>query len=89
VLKSTYAVAREMRISDESVRIIENMVLDPLRHCLDLEANGEPITPMRLAKALKQPVASEICSGQHPLVTAPASIASAVADAPRSVSPRD
>jgi hypothetical protein len=62
-LKSTYAVGREMGISDELVRKIENRALEFLSHCVDLEANGQEITPMRLAKSIKQPVASLICEG--------------------------
>jgi hypothetical protein len=63
VLKSTYAVARAMGLSDETVRRIENRALGALAHCGDLEANGQEIGPMRLAKALQQPVASLICRG--------------------------
>jgi hypothetical protein len=61
--KSTYAVARDMGLSDETVRTIENRALAALAHCLDLEANEQDITPMRLAKSIKQPVASLICRG--------------------------
>ena len=62
--KSTYAVGREMGISDETVRTIENRALDSLAYCLDLEANDQEITPMRLAKSFRQPVASLICRGR-------------------------
>lgn len=61
--KSTYAAGREMHISDETVRTIENRALDALAHCLDLEAAGQDITPMRLAKSFRQPTASRICEG--------------------------
>jgi hypothetical protein len=63
VLLSTYAVARAMGISDETVRTIENRALEALAHCLDLESHGQAIIPMRLAKAMKQPVASLVCRG--------------------------
>ena len=63
VFKSTYAVARDMGISDETVRTIENRALDALAHCIDLEEAGQPIIPMRLAKSFRQPVASHICAG--------------------------
>src|SRR5262245_59724495 len=59
-LKSTYTVAKEMGISDETVRTIENRALEALTHCLHLQANDQRIEPMRLAKAIKQPVASLI-----------------------------
>src|SRR4029453_3437284 len=61
--KSTYAVGRDMGLSDETVRTIENRALDAIAHGLDLEANGQAITPMHLAKSFRQPIASEICSG--------------------------
>ncbi len=69
--KSTYAVGRDMGISDETVRTIENRALDAIAHCLDLEANDQDITPMRLAKSFRQPVASLICAGKN-FVTAAA-----------------
>jgi hypothetical protein len=69
---STYAVARDMGISDETVRTIEYRALAAIDHCLDLEAHGQAITPMRLAKSFRQPVASEICASRHPVVTAAA-----------------
>jgi len=67
--KSTYAVGREMGISDETVRNIENRALDAISHCLDLEANGQDITPMRLAKSFRQPVAKRICNGIDRIIT--------------------
>jgi hypothetical protein len=70
--KSTYAVGREMHISDETVRTIENRALDAIAHCLDLEAAGQAITPMRLAKSFRQPVASSICDGSTDRVSASA-----------------
>jgi hypothetical protein len=70
--KSTYAVAREMHISDETVRTIENRALDAIAHCLDLEDAGQAITPMRLAKSFRQPVASMLCSGFTGFTTAAA-----------------
>jgi hypothetical protein len=70
--KSTYVVGREMHISDETVRTIENRALAVLAHGLDLEANDQAITPMRLAKSFRQPVARRICAGREPLVTAAA-----------------
>jgi DNA-directed RNA polymerase sigma subunit (sigma70/sigma32) len=36
-LKSTYTVAKDMGISDETVRRIENQALEALAHCRDLE----------------------------------------------------
>src|SRR5262245_8354857 len=45
VMLSIYALGREMGISDETVRTIENRALDALDHCLTLEAYGQPITP--------------------------------------------
>jgi hypothetical protein len=63
VLKSTYAVARDMGLSDESVRAIESRALEALAHCLHLQANDQKIEPMRLARTIKQPVASLICRG--------------------------
>jgi hypothetical protein len=59
--KSTIRVAKERGISVETVRAIENRSLDDLADGVDLEAAGQPITAMRLAKAFKQPVASLIC----------------------------
>jgi Sigma-70, region 4 len=59
--KSTIKVAKEMGISAETVRAIENRSLDYLADCVDLEEAGQPITAMRLTKAFKQPVASLIC----------------------------
>jgi hypothetical protein len=67
---STYAVAREMGISDETVRTIENRALASIAYCLDLEANGQDITPMRPAKSFWQPVASMLCDGSEPRPTA-------------------
>jgi Interferon-regulatory factor 3 len=61
---------RDLSISDEAVRVIENRVLDALRHGLALEANGQPITAMRLAKAFRQPVASQIGAGRDTRLTA-------------------
>jgi len=58
VYKSTSVVGQEIGLSDETVRTIEIRALDVLLHCLELEANAQPITPMRLAKAFQQPVAS-------------------------------
>ena len=63
VRKSTDAVARDMGLSDETVRTMENRALDALAHCLDLQANGQEIVPMRLAKSFRPPVASMLCSG--------------------------
>jgi hypothetical protein len=63
VLKSTYAVARDMGLSSETVRTIENRALTDLARCLDLEANSQEIVPIRLAKAFRQPVASMLCAG--------------------------
>jgi hypothetical protein len=63
VLKSTYTVAKEMGLSDETVRTIENRALEALAHCLRLQANDQEIEPLRLAKAIKQPVASLVCRG--------------------------
>jgi hypothetical protein len=71
-LKSTYAVGREMGLSDETMRPIENRALAALDHCLDVEADGQAITSMQLAKARKQPMADEICTGRHPTVPAAA-----------------
>jgi len=51
--RSTYAVGRAMGISAETVRTIENRALDAIAHCLDLEDNGQDITPMRLAKTFR------------------------------------
>jgi hypothetical protein len=72
IVKSTYAVGRAMRISDETVRTIEHRALDTIAHGLDLESNGQAITPMRLAKSFRQPTARRICAGRDPLVTAAA-----------------
>ena len=72
IVKSTYAVGREMHISDETVRTIENRALDAIAHGLDLESNGQDITPMRLAKSFRQPTARRICAGREPIVTAAA-----------------
>jgi hypothetical protein len=66
---STYAVAAEMHISAETVRTIENRTLDAMAHCLDLESNGQAITPMRLAKPFQQPTARRICASREPIVT--------------------
>jgi hypothetical protein len=63
VLKSTDAVARDMGLSDATVRPMENRALEALAHCLHLQANDQEIEPMRLAKPIKQPVASLICRG--------------------------
>jgi hypothetical protein len=66
VLKSTYAAARDMGISDETVRTIENRAaLDAIDHCVDLEAAGQPIVPIRLARPFEQPIASLICLGRR------------------------
>jgi hypothetical protein len=65
VLKNTYAVARDMGLAAETVRTIENRALEVLAHCLNLEANGQELVPMRLAKPIKQPVAGYICDGSH------------------------
>lgn len=62
VLKSTYAVAHDMAISDETVRTIENRALECLSHCVELEAHGLGIIPMRLAKSLQQSFAMKVCS---------------------------
>jgi hypothetical protein len=70
--KSTYAVAQDMGISDETVRTIENRALAAIAHCLDLEANDPDITPMRLAKSFRQPTASAICAGYGRVFTAAA-----------------
>ncbi len=67
--KSTYTVGREMGISGETVRTIENRALGALSQCLDLESNGQDITPMRLAKSFRQPIASAICAGIGKLFT--------------------
>jgi hypothetical protein len=53
VLKSTYTVAKEMGLSDETVRTIENRALEALAHCLRLQANDQEIEPLRLAKAIQ------------------------------------
>src|SRR5919108_5637392 len=50
VLKSTYAVGRDMGLSDETVRTIDNPALDALAHRLAREEEGQPITSMRLAR---------------------------------------
>ena len=63
VLKSTDAVARDMGMSDEPVRAIESRALEALAHGLHLQANDQKIEPMRLARAIKQPVASLIGRG--------------------------
>lgn len=63
ILKSTVAVARDMHLSDETVRTIEHRALAMLDYCLQSEANGQPIIPIRLAKSFRQPVASLICRG--------------------------
>jgi hypothetical protein len=70
--KPTYAVAAKMGLSDETVRRIENRALNAIAHGLDLEANGQAITPMRLAKSFRQPTASLICEGLCTTVTAAA-----------------
>jgi len=67
--KSTIQVGLEMNISDETVRTIENRALDAISHCLDLEANGQVIIPIRLAKSFVQPTASRICIGAEPIAT--------------------
>jgi hypothetical protein len=41
IFQSTYAVGREMHISDETVRTIEHRALDAIAHGLDLEASGQ------------------------------------------------
>jgi hypothetical protein len=61
--KSTYAVGRDMGLSDETVRTIENRGLDAIAHGLDLEVNGQAMTPMRLAKSFRQPEARLMCDG--------------------------
>jgi len=68
--RSTYAVAREMHISDETVRTIENRTLDAIVQCLDLAAAGQDITSMRVAKSFRQLMASMICNGFTKTVTA-------------------
>jgi hypothetical protein len=72
ICQSTDAVGREMHISDETVRTIAHRALDTIAHGLDLEANGQAITPMRLAKSFRQPTARRMCAGRDPLVTAAA-----------------
>jgi hypothetical protein len=67
--KSTGAVGREMHIADETVRTIENRALDAIAHCLDLEAAGQAITPMHLAKSFRRPTASRIYKGSEPIAT--------------------
>jgi hypothetical protein len=57
-------VGNILHISDERVRQLEKRALGDLVHCLDLEANGQEITPIRLDKSFKQPVASMICAGR-------------------------
>jgi hypothetical protein len=72
IFQSTDAVGREMHISEETVRTIEHRALDAIAHGLDLEANGQDVTPMRLAKSFRQPTARRMCAGREPLVTAAA-----------------
>ena len=47
------AVGEILHISDERVRQLEARALGDLAHCLDLEANGQMITPIRLAKSFR------------------------------------
>jgi hypothetical protein len=70
-LKSTYAVAKEMGISDETVRTVENRALEALAHCLHLQANHQRIEPLRLAKSFKPPFAGWICQGRQRLADCP------------------
>jgi hypothetical protein len=70
ICQSTDTVGREMPISDETVRTIEHCALDAIAHGLDLESNGQDITPMRLAKSFRQPTASAICRGDTNWVSA-------------------
>ena len=70
--QSTYAVARAMGISAETVRVIENRALDAQLQCLELETRGRPIPPMRLAKSFRQPTTSLICEGLCQTVSAAA-----------------
>ena len=66
------AVGQILHISDERVRQLEERALGDLAYCLDLEANGQEITPIRLAKSFKQPVASLICTGRWRSCSVPA-----------------
>jgi hypothetical protein len=72
ICQSTDAVGRAMPISDETVRTIAHRALDALAHGLDLEAAGQAITPMRLAKSFRQPTARRMCAGREPILTAAA-----------------
>jgi hypothetical protein len=72
IFKSTDAVGRARHISDETVRTIAHRALDTIAPGLDLESNGQAITPMRLAQSFRQPTARRMCAGRDPLVTAAA-----------------
>lgn len=65
-------VGQRLKISDERVRQLEDRALRDLAYCLDMEANNQPITPIRLAKSFRQPVASLICDGFTKSVSAAA-----------------
>jgi hypothetical protein len=67
--KSTYTVAAQMGLSDETVRRIEQRALGLIAYCLNLEEDGIEITPMRLAKSFRQPTASLICEDLCQTVT--------------------
>jgi hypothetical protein len=59
-LKFTYALARDMGLSDEPMHVIENRAFNAIKHGLDPEANRQAIAPMWLAQVCRQPMASEI-----------------------------
>src|SRR5919106_544263 len=58
------AVGDILHILDERVRQLEERALGDLAYCLEFEANGQMITPIRLAKAFRHPVARKICTGE-------------------------
>jgi hypothetical protein len=66
------AVSKALNISDERVRQLEARALGDLAYCPELEENGQAITPIRVAKFFKQPVASLICTGQWRSASSPA-----------------
>jgi Sigma-70, region 4 len=66
------AVGQKLGISDERVRQLEERALGDLADCLDLEAHDQEITPIRLAKSFKQPVATLICQGRWRSCSVPA-----------------
>jgi hypothetical protein len=64
VEKSTYTVGREMGLSDETIRLIENRALALLAEYIQAESTGQAIYPRRVAKAFRQPTARLICQGK-------------------------